>query len=414
MVLLGLSILLASLSFLIYRHPLSTWTAPFGSLHAQAKDLRRHQPVQDTREEDQAKDLHSDMKDPVDDEQDGCEASLKEADLEKNDLRASSAAASHSTTLPATPPTPSRAPSIEPPSIEPLPTEPSEQSPSLHLSISSSTPSPESTPRAGPRHTPPSHSSSSSPQAVIPTLSLSSSHASPPFPSFPAANSAQRASAAQNSALSPTPRAPPRLNPLPATQTATSLMPPPPVPNRSLNPSPRAPTASSLSPAAQRRQPNRTVLKPGHSPLDWALYRSRILSAPASATPALIKVTPSLLSQHNGRRRPRRKAAPLADNKDIDTEPWTAYHGRVYNLAPYLAFHPGGEGELLRAAGKDAADLFDSVHPWVNWEGILGVCCIGILVPEGDDDDDDADNGADGADNKPGAERAKSSLDDMD
>jgi cytochrome b involved in lipid metabolism len=55
-------------------------------------------------------------------------------------------------------------------------------------------------------------------------------------------------------------------------------------------------------------------------------------------------------------------------------------------LGPYLKFHPGGEGELLRAAGKEGGRLFDEVHPWVNWEGMLGGCIVGIAVAEGDGD----------------------------
>lgn len=45
---------------------------------------------------------------------------------------------------------------------------------------------------------------------------------------------------------------------------------------------------------------------------------------------------------------------------------------------------PGGKGELLRGAGKDSAQLFQEIHPWVNWEGILGECLVGILVSEND------------------------------
>ena len=61
---------------------------------------------------------------------------------------------------------------------------------------------------------------------------------------------------------------------------------------------------------------------------------------------------------------------------------WSSYHGKVYNLTPYLPFHPGGEGELRRAAGKDGTKLFMDVHPWVNWENMLGECMVGILVSE--------------------------------
>lgn len=61
---------------------------------------------------------------------------------------------------------------------------------------------------------------------------------------------------------------------------------------------------------------------------------------------------------------------------------WSCYQGKVYNISPYLPFHPGGEGELRRAAGKDGTKLFMEVHPWVNWENMLGECMVGIMVSE--------------------------------
>jgi cytochrome b involved in lipid metabolism len=61
---------------------------------------------------------------------------------------------------------------------------------------------------------------------------------------------------------------------------------------------------------------------------------------------------------------------------------WTALGGRVYNISPYLPFHPGGEPELLRAAGRDGTRLFGEIHPWVNYETMLSSCLIGLLVDE--------------------------------
>lgn len=60
------------------------------------------------------------------------------------------------------------------------------------------------------------------------------------------------------------------------------------------------------------------------------------------------------------------------------------FQGKVYNLTPYLNFHPGGVGEILRGAGKveEGEKLFKEIHPWLNWESILGECLIGILVSE--------------------------------
>jgi cytochrome-b5 reductase len=38
------------------------------------------------------------------------------------------------------------------------------------------------------------------------------------------------------------------------------------------------------------------------------------------------------------------------------------YTGMVYNVTAYFEFHPGGEDELIKGAGIDATDLFDSVN----------------------------------------------------
>jgi cytochrome b involved in lipid metabolism len=68
--------------------------------------------------------------------------------------------------------------------------------------------------------------------------------------------------------------------------------------------------------------------------------------------------------------------------KDKETgkmkDAWSVYQGKVYNISPYLPYHPGGEGELRRCAGKDGTKLFMEVHPWVNWENMLGECMVGI------------------------------------
>lgn len=112
------------------------------------------------------------------------------------------------------------------------------------------------------------------------------------------------------------------------------------------------------------------TLEPGHSPLDWAALTadpSNELKGKDAPPNSMIRVTPSQLKAQNGRK-----------GKDA----WTVYQGKVYNITPYVPFHPGGKGELLRGAGKDSAKLFMEVHPWVNWDGMLAECCVGILVGE--------------------------------
>ncbi|KAB8298773.1 hypothetical protein EYC80_000948 [Monilinia laxa] len=213
----------------------------------------------------------------------------------------------------------------------------------------------------------------------IPAHTLDGTSASTPtpepeqIPSFPAANSAQRASNG--------PRTGPRLNPLP-NFTSSSLAPPPrgPVPNRSPIPN-RTPQSSSSSLAAPSLAPppthssvpskprKKVLLSPNHSPLDWAHLSSSPLANLRGLPPStpLLRVPPSLLKKYTGRK-----------GKDA----WTALGGKVYNITPYLPYHPGGKPELMRCAGRDGTRMFAEVHPWVNWEGMLEACLVGISVGE--------------------------------
>ncbi|KAL5197820.1 hypothetical protein ABZP36_001332 [Zizania latifolia] len=60
---------------------------------------------------------------------------------------------------------------------------------------------------------------------------------------------------------------------------------------------------------------------------------------------------------------------------------WTVLKGRVYNIAPYMKFHPGGVDMLMKAAGKDSTALFNKYHAWVNAEFLLEKCLVGFLDP---------------------------------
>lgn len=59
---------------------------------------------------------------------------------------------------------------------------------------------------------------------------------------------------------------------------------------------------------------------------------------------------------------------------------------QVYNLTPYLQYHPGGVDILVKTAGKDCTALFNRYHAWVNLEGIAGVSqksdrgCLQLLI----------------------------------
>jgi cytochrome b involved in lipid metabolism len=54
-------------------------------------------------------------------------------------------------------------------------------------------------------------------------------------------------------------------------------------------------------------------------------------------------------------------------------------HGKVYNITPYLRFHPGGADILVKSAGRDSTALFNKYHPWVNAHALLEKCLLGML-----------------------------------
>ncbi|KAL2352953.1 heme/steroid binding protein-like protein [Cryomyces antarcticus] len=257
----------------------------------------------------------------------------------------------------------------------------------------------DTTPIDSPVGTPPSPQTT--PKAIpptVPSFSLESANSSedegdlPPL-SFPALNSIQRAGASMKPPPPPSLAFVPPKKPL--STPSSRLMPPPPRPstNRTdlLPPSSAAslrvpatgplpnrgpPGKTTLSPSTTVKTPNprnKVLLTPGHSPLDWAALQKS--SPNLSGVSTLLRVTPSQLAHHNGRR--DRTSATKAKKPA-----WSAWRGKVYNLTPYLPFHPGGEGELLRAAGKHGDALFNEVHPWVNWENMLGSCLVGVLVAE--------------------------------
>lgn len=46
---------------------------------------------------------------------------------------------------------------------------------------------------------------------------------------------------------------------------------------------------------------------------------------------------------------------------------------QVYNLTPFLHYHPGGVPEIMKGAGRDCTALFNKYHPWVNFDTLVGV-----------------------------------------
>ncbi|KAF4617091.1 hypothetical protein G7Y89_g15058 [Cudoniella acicularis] len=343
MTLLGLSILIASVSFLCYRHPPSTW--------ALLTWLRRPS------------------------------LKLEPAEQKKVD------APKEMTKAPASIPTITSHEDMPEIKGEGIPTITTMDTPTKDEIDRKAMPPPPPPLLKKPSSSKPQPSSPTTPRATatsIPSFALAESDSDlMPPPSFPALNSAQRASGGTG--------APPRLAAFPTPQPSltqsrpqttsrnSTLMTPPsrtpnPLPNRGPPSSNLA--ATSLAPPPTHSTPpskprKKVLLTPGHSPLDWASLcnspTANLRGLPPN-TPYL-RVPPSLLKTMTGRK-----------GKDA----WTVLGGRVYNITPYLPYHPGGEPELLRCAGRDGSRLFGEVHPWVNFEGMLEGCLVGIAVEEGE------------------------------
>jgi len=106
----------------------------------------------------------------------------------------------------------------------------------------------------------------------------------------------------------------------------------------------------------------KVVLEKGYSLMDWIRY-SKSTPNIAGNNGVLRKITYEELAQH-----------------DKPDDCWMAIFDKVYNCTPYLKFHPGGVDELLKGAGKNATQLFNDVHPWVNFQNMMEKCLIGSLV----------------------------------
>eukprot|EP01025_Chloroclados_australasicus_P046690 TRINITY_DN5153_c0_g1_i3.p2 TRINITY_DN5153_c0_g1~~TRINITY_DN5153_c0_g1_i3.p2 ORF type:complete len:184 (+),score=22.36 TRINITY_DN5153_c0_g1_i3:163-714(+) len=76
-----------------------------------------------------------------------------------------------------------------------------------------------------------------------------------------------------------------------------------------------------------------------------------------------------------------RKGIPMEEVRQHHTEQdgWMVVRGKVYNIIPYMKFHPGGDKILKPMLGRDATSLFNKYHPWVNVDALLEKCLIGYV-----------------------------------
>lgn len=126
---------------------------------------------------------------------------------------------------------------------------------------------------------------------------------------------------------------------------------------------------TSLKPPDRQSVRKKVNLAPGHSPLDWAVLTTRtaaheLRGVPIHTPPApLVRITKAELSNHKQK-----------------SDCWTCINGKVFNITPYIDFHPGGESEIMKCAGTDGTFLFNKYHSWVNPDRLLEKCMVGVMV----------------------------------
>ncbi|KAK9483262.1 hypothetical protein V1527DRAFT_473606 [Lipomyces starkeyi] len=127
------------------------------------------------------------------------------------------------------------------------------------------------------------------------------------------------------------------------------------------------PVTAPTTLAQARRRREKVALDPGFSQLDWATLKNsgKDLSGRPNGVPP-VQITIDELKLHS-----------------TQEDAWTALGGKVYNISPYLRYHPGGLKELMRCAGRDGTKLFNITHVWVNYDRMLSNCFVGYLVPGG-------------------------------
>ncbi|CAK9202345.1 unnamed protein product [Sphagnum troendelagicum] len=123
-------------------------------------------------------------------------------------------------------------------------------------------------------------------------------------------------------------------------------------------------TPASPNPKATTTPRAKVPLEKGYSQMVWL---------------KLLRTEPDLAGLKG---KSNKRMIPIAEVKEHCTEEdaWTVLRGRVYNISPYIRFHPGGWRDMLmKGAGKDCTSLFMKYHAWVNAEFLLEKCLVGVL-----------------------------------
>ena len=127
-----------------------------------------------------------------------------------------------------------------------------------------------------------------------------------------------------------------------------------------------------LPKGSKKPKQSKVTLKPGFHLIDWMRLIGQSNDMSGLKGGPLREVTMKELRQHKSR-----------------YDCWTAYNGKVYNIGPYIPFHPGGEEMLLRGAGRDCTAMYNKYHAWVNFDNLMGKSLVGKLIVDTETIDED-------------------------
>ncbi|KAK9808694.1 hypothetical protein WJX72_002088 [[Myrmecia] bisecta] len=112
--------------------------------------------------------------------------------------------------------------------------------------------------------------------------------------------------------------------------------------------------------------PGKVPLEKGYSQMDWMhLQRTHPDLAGRKGETFRKDITLEEVKQHR-----------------TENDAWTVLRGKVYNLTPYIKFHPGGRDMIMKGAGRDCTALFNKYHAWVNSDILIEKCLVGLLAPK--------------------------------
>lgn len=129
------------------------------------------------------------------------------------------------------------------------------------------------------------------------------------------------------------------------------------MPSKNDNEDTRVMNDTTMPPSARRQQKvarRQERLKKGFGLGDWVQLTKSAKDLAMRGDKGLRRISKTEVAQH-----------------DSVHDAWMVLKSKVYNVTPYLHYHPGGISILKSVLGKDGTALFEKYHPWVNIDGYV-------------------------------------------